>query len=48
MLRSAVKLLKNGSVKTINIIRSMTYYPIDDTFFGLTDEQSAVNYFRIF
>lgn len=47
MFRSAVKLLKNGSVKKINI-RSMTYYPIDDAFFGLTDEQSAVNYFRIF
>ena len=46
MLRSAIKLLKNGSIKSISV-RSMTYYPIDDAFFGLTEEQSAVKYFRI-
>lgn len=47
MLRSAVKLLKNGNFKSISV-RSMTHYPIDDAFFGLTEEQSAVKYFRIF
>jgi hypothetical protein len=47
MLRTAVKLFKNGSVKA-NSIRSMTYYPIDDAFFGLTEEQSAVKIFRTF
>ena len=46
MLRSAIKLLKNDSIKSISV-RSMTYYPIDDAFFGLTEEQSAVKYFRI-
>ncbi|CAG9800564.1 unnamed protein product [Chironomus riparius] len=41
MLRSAIKLLNNGTIKSISV-RSMTYYPIDDAFFGLTEEQSAL------
>lgn len=45
MLRSATKLLKNVKTSTISV-RSMTHYPIDDTFFGLTEEQSAVSILR--
>ncbi|CAG9799949.1 unnamed protein product [Chironomus riparius] len=41
MLRTATKLFKNVSIKTISV-RSMTHYPIDDAFFGLTEDQSAL------
>jgi len=44
MLRTATNLLKNVSIKSISV-RSMTHYPIDDAFFGLTEDQSAVSKF---
>ncbi|XP_070489935.1 isovaleryl-CoA dehydrogenase, mitochondrial-like [Chironomus tepperi] len=41
MLRTATKLLKNVSIKSMSV-RSLTHYPIDDAFFGLTEDQSAL------
>ena len=42
MLRTATKLFRNANFNSISV-RSMTHYPIDDAFFGLTEDQSAVS-----
>ena len=42
MLRNSLKLLNNVKLYLSTNVRSLTYYPIDDALFGLTEEQIAV------